>query len=98
MKTEVSGTIALADEYLSHKRGGECKCDGTEHAVTVVIDIAEVLERETNPVTTDNPLTAYDVLPEPWEKAVQVLHEQAGHAVAYAENCRERGCIDLYGG
>jgi hypothetical protein len=39
-----------------------------------------------------------DVLPEAWEKAVQVLHEQAGHATAYADACREPGCLELYRG
>jgi hypothetical protein len=92
MMTEVDGTIRLADEYLSHKRGGECTCDGTGHHVSAMVDLAAVLER----ATTDDSLTA-DVFPEPWEKAVQLLHEQAGHATAYAVNCREPGCAELYG-
>jgi len=96
MIIEADGTVVLAEEFLSHKRGGDCKCDGKKHPVSVTVDLAAVLETETNPATAASPLTAH-VLPEPWEKAVQALHEQAGHATAYAENCRERGCADLYG-
>lgn len=92
---EADGTIRLAEEFLSHKRGGDCKCDGKAHPVTADIDLAAVLEYETNPATGD-PLTAH-VLPEPWEKAIQGLHTQAGHATAYADNCHEPGCRELYG-
>ena len=97
MVTDVDATINLADESLAHKRGGGCTCDGKAHRVTAAVDLAAVLDRETNPALTAEPVTAH-VFPEPWEKAVQVLHEQAGHACAYAENCRERGCDELYGG
>ncbi len=91
---EADGTIRLGEEFLSHKRGGDCKCDGTAHRVTADIDLAAVLERETSP-ELGGALTAY-VLPERWEKAIQVLHEQAGHATAYADTCREPGCTGLY--
>lgn len=100
MLIEADGTISLAYESLAHKHTkGEdpCTCDGKAHRVTAAVDLAAVLECETDPALTGEPLTAH-VFPEPWERAVQVLHEQAGHACAYAENCREPGCTELYGG
>lgn len=89
---EVDGTIRLGDEELRHPPKADCDCDRKTHPVTATIDLDAVLQ-----AAADDGVTA-EVLPEAWEKAVQRLHDQAGHRTAYAENCREDGCIALYGG
>lgn len=91
MMIETDGTIRLADEELKHAPKADCACDRKTHPVVVTVDLAATFQG-----ALESDFVTAAVLPETWEKAIQVLHEQAGHATAYAESCREPGCTTLY--
>jgi hypothetical protein len=88
----VDATINLAHADLRHVPKAGCKCDkGENHPVAAVIDLQDVLE-----FARKDGYTA-EFFPEPWEKALQQLHEQAHpDGAIYASQCRETGCSEFY--
>lgn len=87
----VDATIDLTTENLRHAPKAGCTCGRTKHPVTVDLDLQDVLE-----YARKDGYTA-EFFPEPWEKALQQLHEQAHpDGTIYVSQCREPGCTEFY--
>jgi hypothetical protein len=84
---EMTLTLDLHDLGLQHGRGAGCQCRGLAHRVTIFIDPAQHDLHRDDDCPADTPLAA---------ELLQALHEQAHpEGTVFAENCRERGCIDV---
>lgn len=80
--------VSLKDLRLRHAPGSGCTCRGLAHEISVAIDPADHELHSDYDCTQPGPLDA---------GVLQALHEQAHpEGTAYAENCRERGCIDTH--